>query len=80
MILTDERTIRVKDSSLNILKTLFWHEPAMLVYFLNKLYDHNNPDGVRRPWNDLIIPESINGRTNDPKVGKPWDLLTFPHK
>jgi dTDP-4-dehydrorhamnose 3,5-epimerase len=46
----------------------------------NKLYDYNNPDEVRRPWNDSIIPESINGKTDDPRVGKPWDWLTFPHK
>ncbi|MGQ9468434.1 MAG: hypothetical protein ACUVTD_01190 [Nitrososphaerales archaeon] len=39
--------------------------------FVNKLYDYDNPDEVRRPWNDPIIPESINGKTEDPKVGKP---------
>jgi len=27
---------------------------------------------LRRPWNDpTIIPKSINGRTDDPRVGKP---------
>jgi len=40
---------------------------------MNKLYDYDNPDEIRRPWNDPIVPESINGRTDDPKVGKPWD-------
>jgi len=65
----------------------YWHgfkvigyEPAMLIYFVNKLYDYNNPDEIRRPWNDLIVPKSINGNINDPRVGKPWDWLAFPHK
>jgi dTDP-4-dehydrorhamnose 3,5-epimerase len=65
----------------------YWHgfkvigyEPAMLIYFVNKLYDYNNPDEIRRPWNDLIIPESINGNVDDHRVGKPWDWMWLPHK
>lgn len=25
-------------------------ERAMLVYFVNRLYEYENPDEVRRPW------------------------------
>jgi len=66
----------------------YWHgikaisvEPVVLIYLVNKLYDYNNPDELRRPWNDPeIIPKSINGRTDDPRVGKPWDWKYPPHK
>ena len=66
----------------------YWHgfkaigdEQAWLLYFVNKLYDYENPDEERRPWNDpTIIPVSINGRTDDPRVGKPWDWLAIPYK
>jgi dTDP-4-dehydrorhamnose 3,5-epimerase len=66
----------------------YWHgfkvvgdEPAMLVYFVNKLYDYENPDEVRRPWNDsTIVPEVINGRKDDPRCNKPWDWFYPPHK
>jgi len=67
---------------------IYWHgfkvvgnEPAWLLYFVNKLYDHENPDEERRPWNDsTIIPKSINGRTDDPRIGRPWDWHHPPHK
>ena len=66
----------------------YWHgfkaigvEPAILVYFVNKLYDYENPDEIRRPWNDpSIIPKVINGRTDDPRCDKPWDWFYPPHK
>lgn len=66
----------------------YWHgfkvvspESAYLVYFVNRLYDYANPDEERRPWNDPnIIPIAINGRRDDPRVGKPWDWLAFSHK
>lgn len=66
----------------------YWHgfkvigyEPAMLVYFVNRLYDYDDPDEVRRPWNDpTIVPLSINGRRDDPRVGKPWEWFYPPHK
>ena len=66
----------------------YWHgfkaigvEPVMLIYFVTKLYDYKNPDEERRPWNDpTIIPMSINGKRNDPRVGKPWDWFYPPHK
>ena len=66
----------------------YWHgfkvlgnEPAWLLYFINKLYDYDEPDEERRPWNDPnIIPTSINGRTSDQRVGQPWDWNYSPHK
>lgn len=66
----------------------YWHgfkvlgnETAWLLYFTTKLYDYNNPDEERRPWNDpTIIPKSINGRKDDPRIGKPWNWNYPPHK
>lgn len=66
----------------------YWHgykvisnEPAMLLYFTTKLYDYACPDEERRPWNDqIIIPKSINGKKDDPRIGKPWDWNHPPHK
>jgi dTDP-4-dehydrorhamnose 3,5-epimerase len=66
----------------------YWHgfkalgnEPATLLYFTTNLYDYNSPDEERRPWNDpTLVPKSINGKKNDPRVGKPWDWNQPPHK
>jgi len=66
----------------------YWHgfkvvsnEAAWLLYFVNKLYDYEKPDEERRPWNDpTIIPKSVNGKTDDSRVGKPWDWNYPPHK
>jgi len=66
----------------------YWHgfkvvgdEPAWLLYFVNRLYDYANPDEERKPWNDqTIIPFMINGKKDDPRVGKPWDWLALPYK
>ena len=66
----------------------YWHgfkvvgdKPAFHVYFVNRLYDYGKPDELRRSWNDLsIVPKLINGKTNDPRVGKPWEWLSPPHK
>lgn len=66
----------------------YWHgfkalgiEPAYLIYFTSRLYDYRNPDEERRPWNDpSIVPSRINGRSDDPRVGKPWDWFASPHK
>lgn len=63
----------------------YWHgfkvigsKPAMLVYFVNKLYNYSSPDELRRDWNDPnIIPSMINGKVNDPRCNKPWDWF-FP--
>ena len=67
---------------------ILWHgykavgtEPIRLLYGVNRLYDYEDPDEERRPWNDpTIIPKSINGRTDDPRVGKPWDWYHSPNK
>ena len=66
----------------------YWHgfkvigdKPAWLLYFVNRLYDYQNPDEERRPWNDkTIIPVTINGKREDPRANKPWDWLAPPHK
>ena len=66
----------------------YWHgfkaigdKPAILVYFVNRLYEYNNPDEIRRPWNDsTIIPKFINGNKDDPRCNKPWDWFYPPHK
>jgi dTDP-4-dehydrorhamnose 3,5-epimerase len=67
---------------------IYWHgfkvisdKTAWLLYFINKLYDYEKPDEERRPWNDpTITPKSINGKTHDPRIGKPWDWNYPPHK
>lgn len=66
----------------------YWHgiktigyKPSLTVYFVTKLYDYRNPDEERRPWNDqTIIPKFINGRTDDPRIGKPWDWNHPPYR
>ncbi|MDY6916505.1 MAG: dTDP-4-dehydrorhamnose 3,5-epimerase family protein [Chloroflexota bacterium] len=56
-------------------------EPSLSVYFVTRLYDHENPDEERIPWNDRrIVPVNINGNRNDPRVNQPWDWLLPPHK
>ena len=65
----------------------YWHgfrvvgnKPAMLLYFTTKLYDHADPDEERRPWDDqALIPKSVNGKKDDPRVCKPWDWNRPPH-
>ncbi len=49
---------------------LYWHgikalgnEPSVLLYFVNRRYDYENPDEERRPWND---PKIIDPRTAEP--------------
>jgi len=66
----------------------YWHgfkalgnEPAMLLYFTTNLYDPSNPDEKRRAWDDpKLIPQIVNGKKNDSRVGKPWDWNILPHK
>jgi dTDP-4-dehydrorhamnose 3,5-epimerase len=66
----------------------YWHgfkavgnETAFLIYFTTNLYDYQNPDEERRPWNDpKIIPKLINGKKDDPRTGKPWDWNHPPYK
>jgi dTDP-4-dehydrorhamnose 3,5-epimerase len=67
---------------------IYWHgfkvigeEAALLLYFTNRLYDYENPDEERRPWNDpKVVPKKINGRSDDPRCNKPWDWFAPPHK
>ncbi|MEM2944811.1 MAG: dTDP-4-dehydrorhamnose 3,5-epimerase family protein [Thermoproteota archaeon] len=66
----------------------YWHgfkvvspEPAYLVYFVNRLYDYEKPDEVRRLWNDpQIVPRKINGKADDPRCNRPWDWFYPPHR
>jgi dTDP-4-dehydrorhamnose 3,5-epimerase len=59
----------------------YWHgyqvigdETVFLIYFTTVLYDYQNPDEERRPWNDeKILPLSVNGKKDDPRAGKPWN-------
>ena len=48
------------------------HEPSLLVYFVTRLYDSQNPDEERRPWNDPTI--------IDPRTGKAYDWNRSPHR
>ncbi|MCX6777208.1 MAG: dTDP-4-dehydrorhamnose 3,5-epimerase family protein [Candidatus Micrarchaeota archaeon] len=57
----------------------YWHgskvissEPALMIYFVTKLYDYKNPDEERKAWNDPSIIDS--------KAGKPFDWNKLPHK
>ncbi|NQE53173.1 hypothetical protein C5S29_06235, partial [ANME-1 cluster archaeon GoMg3.2] len=46
-----------------------------------RLYDYENPDEERRPWDDpTIVPKRINGRTDDERCNKPWDWFYRPYK
>ena len=47
-------------------------EPSLLVCFTTRLYDYQNPDEERRPWNDATI--------IDPKTDDPFDWNKLPHK
>jgi dTDP-4-dehydrorhamnose 3,5-epimerase len=66
----------------------YWHgfkvvgnEPATLVYFVNKLYDYEEPDEIRRPWNDpTVIPLLVNSRSDDTRCNLPWDWFYLPYK
>ncbi len=72
--------VRIPGKYLHGTKTIS-NEPSLLIYFVNRLYDYNDPDEIRRPWNDqTIVPTEINGKTNDPRVGKPWDWFKLPYK
>ena len=72
--------VRIPGKYLHGTKTVS-NEPSLTVYFVTKLYDYQNPDETRRPWNDsTIVPTEINGKKDDPRVGKPWDWFFPPHK
>lgn len=65
-----------------------WHgykvvssEPALILYGVSRLYDAKAPDEERRAWDDrTLIPTSINGRRDDPKLGRSYDWNYLPHK
>ncbi len=72
--------VRIPGKYLHGTKTVS-NEPSLLIYFVNRVYDYKNPDELRRPWDDQsIVPTEINGKTDDPRVGKPWDWFLPPHK
>lgn len=72
--------VRIPGNYLHGTKTL-GNEPSLLLYFVNRLYDYNDPDEIRIPWDDQsIVPTAINGKIDDPRVGKPWDWFRVPHK
>ena len=72
--------VRIPGKYLHGTKTVS-NESSLTVYFVTKLYDYKNPDEIRRPWNDQkIVPTEINGKKDDPRVGKPWDWFSPPHK
>lgn len=72
--------VRIPGKYLHGTKTIS-NEPSLLVYFVNRLYDYKDPDEIRVPWDDqTIVPIEINGKTDDPRVGKPWDWFSPPHK
>jgi dTDP-4-dehydrorhamnose 3,5-epimerase len=72
--------VRIPGKYLHGTKTVS-SEPSLLLYFVNRLYEYKNPDELRVPWNDQsIVPTEINGKTTDPRVGKPWDWFRPIHK
>ncbi len=72
--------IRIPGHYLHGTKTVS-SSPSLTAYFVSNLYDYKNPDEVRVPWNSpSVVPTEINGRKDDPRVGKPWDWFAPPHK
>lgn len=57
----------------------YWHgtrtlgnEPSLTIYFVTRLYNYNDPDEERRPWNDPTI--------IDPKTGQPYNWEKLPYR
>lgn len=72
--------VRIPGHYLHGTKTIS-NEPSLMAYFVTRLYNYNDPDEHRRPWNDPeIIPLEINGNKNDPRVNQPWDWFYPAHK
>lgn len=72
--------VRIPGKYLHGTKTVS-NTPSLTVYFTTRLYDYRSPDEIRRPWNDeTVIPTEINGKKDDPRVGKPWNWFHPPHK
>jgi len=84
----DEIILSEEDLKVAKVPGILWHgyqaigtKPVKILYGVNKLYNYNDPDEERRDWNDKsIIPKTINGKTNDPRIGKPWDWYFSPNK
>ena len=82
--------IILSEESLKVVRIpgILWHgykalgtKPIKMLYGVNNFYDYKNPDEERRSWNDSnIIPKSINGNTNEWRVGKTWDWYYSPNK
>lgn len=65
----------------------YWHgfkviapKVAKVLYFVNMLYDHSDPDEQRKTWDEKLVPASINGKKDDPRVGRPWNWYESPNK
>lgn len=80
---TKGKLVEIVSSSHNLqvvrIPGIYWHgtknissEPSLTVYFVTRLYDYQNPDEERRPWNDPII--------IDPRTAEPFDWNRPPHK
>ena len=84
----DEIVLTGEDLRIAKIPGILWHnykalgtKPIKMLYGVNKLYDYTNPDEERRPWDDeTIIPDSINGKMNDPRIGKPYNWYFSPNK
>lgn len=57
----------------------YWHgnmtvsdAPSLTLFFKDKLYDYDDPDEEKRPWNDPSI--------IDPRTGSPYDWLRPVHR
>lgn len=73
--------VTVSEDKLQIVRIpgKYWHgtktvsnEPSLTVYFVNNLYDYNNPDEERKPWDSSEI--------IDPQTNQPFDWNKPPHK
>jgi len=58
---------------------IYWHgtktvsnESSLVIYFVTRLYDYDDPDEERRPWNDSNIV--------DPKTRKPFNWNEPSHR
>ena len=72
--------IRIPGKYLHGTKTVS-STPSLTAYFVTNLYDYKNPDEIRVQWDSpTISPKEINGKKDDPRVGKPWNWLSPPHK
>ena len=57
------------------------NQPALTIYGTTRLYDYDDPDEERLPWNDSsVVPTMVNGSATDPRAGVCWDWLRPPHR